>query len=222
MIAIINFKAYAQGIGKNAITLAKICASVAAHFPSVRMMLAVQAADIHAVHSSVSLPILAQHVDAIESGAYTGSVLIECVRENGACGSLLHHSEMRMPAREIKICTQKLRTLHMLSIVCARTLAEAKRIDLYGADFIAIEPPALIGTTTSVSTARPQLISGVLKSVKTPILVGAGIHEAKDVHIALELGVAGILVSSDILTSHTPRTELMDLLSGAQKPEKFP
>lgn len=214
MIAIINFKTYEQGSGASAVKLAKICASVAAQFNRVTVMLAVQAADIYRVRKAVTLPILAQHVDPIDYGSHTGQVLVASVAANGATGSLLNHSERRLRAADISGNISRLKEHDMTSIVCAKNTTEAKRFDKYGADYIAVEPPALIGGKKSVSMARPELIANTAKAIKTPLLVGAGIHTRKDVEVALKLGAKGILVASGILKSQDPRSALMDLLKG--------
>ena len=186
----------------------------------VTVMVAVQAADIRAVHEAVSLPVLAQSVDDVGLGAHTGSVLVESVKENGAAGSLLNHSECRLSAATVKNALGRLRAHDLLGVVCAKNAAEAKKFDggEYRADFIALEPPALIGGRVSVSSARPALIGSVARALKTPLIVGAGVHEAQDVCVALALGAKGVLVSSDILLAKDPRKELMELLSGFETP----
>jgi triosephosphate isomerase len=46
-------------------------------------------------------------------------------------------------------------------------------------------------------------------------LVGAGIHSRKDVKIALKLGASGIAVSSSVMKSKNPSTELRRLLEAS-------
>jgi len=45
----------------------------------------------------------------------------------------------------------------------------------------------------------------------TPVLVGAGIHQAKDVEVSLKMGARGILVASDVVKAEDPRKELLEL-----------
>src|SRR3989338_5016291 len=93
-IIIINFKTYASATGKNAVKLAKICESVAKK-SKTNIAVAVQAADIYRVAQAVAIPVLSQHIDDVDYGSNTGSVLPEDVKQNGAEGPLLNHSEKR-------------------------------------------------------------------------------------------------------------------------------
>ena len=92
----------------------------------------------------------------------------------------------------------------MISIVCVKDVAEAKKYVKLNPDYIAIEPPELIGSGKSVSTERPELISKAVISVnnaknKTKLLCGAGIISGNDVSKASDLGSKGILVASGII-----------------------
>ena len=100
MIAIVNFKTYENGTGAKALKLAKICESVAKK-EKANIVLAVQTADLAMIASKVSIPVLAQHVDAIEFGAHTGWTLPESIKETGAIGSLINHSELNVPEQMI-------------------------------------------------------------------------------------------------------------------------
>ena len=71
-------------------------------------------------------------------------------------------------------------------------------------DFIAIEPPELIGSGKAISTEKPDLIQKAARIVndsknKTKLLCGAGIVSGDDVVKSIELGSKGILVASGII-----------------------
>ncbi|MBD3318538.1 triose-phosphate isomerase [Candidatus Woesearchaeota archaeon] len=222
LIAVINFKTYAKGTGASAVHLAKICASVAAGYPHVHVILAVQAADLNAVSSAVTIPVIAQHVDPIMYGSHTGHTLLEAVRDNGAKGSLVNHSEHRLPAKECQQVISRLNEEGLLSVLCVKDPDEARRYERFGAQFIAVEPPKLIGGKVSVVSANPKIITDTVTAVKnTQILVGAGIHETADVKKAVELGAFGILVASDVLKAKDPRRELSNLLEGFEHATDF-
>jgi len=78
------------------------------------------------------------------------------------------------------------------TVVCCTNTKRAKVIDKMKPSYIAVEPRELIGGKISVAQARPGLISKTVQEVKTPVLVGAGIHNSKDVKKALELGANGL------------------------------
>ncbi|MEM3154381.1 MAG: triose-phosphate isomerase [Candidatus Woesearchaeota archaeon] len=214
MLAIINFKAYENSSGFNAIRLAKICEKVAKK-KKANIAVAVQPADIFAVASNVSIPVIAQHVDAIRYGANTGWILPESVVMAGAVGSLVNHSEHPIPLPQIKETIRRLRELGMVSVACAGTPSMAVKIADFYPDAIAIEPPELIGGNISVSKARPQVIANTTSRIRdVPILCGAGIRTTEDVKRAVELGVRGILVSSGVANAKSPGTALAQLVKG--------
>ncbi|MBW2970396.1 triose-phosphate isomerase [Candidatus Woesearchaeota archaeon] len=206
MLTIINFKAYRNSTGANAIKLAKICSK----FKNVAI--AVQPADIHAT-ARCKLPVLAQHVDLIEYGAKTGWILPESCQQMGAIGSLVNHSEHRIPMQQIKKTIERLRKLKMISIACAATPKEAVQIAKFKPDVIAIEPPELIGGNISVSEAKPEVITKTTHKIKTPVLCGAGVHTRKDVQHAIKLGAKGILVAHAITNAKNPGKALKELVN---------
>jgi triosephosphate isomerase len=92
----------------------------------------------------------------------------------------------------------------MISIVCVKDVAEVKKYSKLNPDYIAIEPPELIGSGKAVSKEKPELIEKAAKAVEsaknnTKLLCGAGIVSGQDVAKAIELGSKGILVASGIV-----------------------
>ena len=92
----------------------------------------------------------------------------------------------------------------MISVVCVKNVAEAKKYAKLNPNYIAIEPPELIGSGRAVSKERPELITNAVKAVhsskrRTKLLCGAGIVSGADVGKAIQLGSKGILVASGIV-----------------------
>ncbi len=213
-ILITNFKAYRQSTGVNAVELAKIHERVAREF-NVNLAVVGQAMDISMLASAVSIPVLAQHVDGGGYGPYTGAVPVEIAHSMGVDGSLLNHSERRISDMQIERALEDLRELGMLSVVCAENLEEGHKFAQMGANYIAIEPPELIGGSVSVSSARPELIEEAVRAIgRDKVIVGAGIKNGADVRRALELGAAGVLVASGVVCAENPAEALRDLVSG--------
>jgi len=151
-----------------------------------------------------SIPILAQHIDDSKIGSTTGYIIPELLKKSKVKGSLINHSEHRISSKEIEKLVVKLKELKMISIVCVKDVAEVKRYLKINPDFIAIEPPELIGSGKAISTEKPDLIQKAAKIVndsknKTKLLCGAGIVSGEDVAKSLELGSKGILVASGII-----------------------
>lgn len=215
---LINFKTYEQGLGKNALSLAKVADSVARK-KNVNIVLSVQPTNLQTITGNVSIPVYAQHIDPITPGSHTGWILPEAVKDAGAKGTLINHSEHNIDKKSISENVKKCKEIGFVSVCCAATPKIAKEIAAFGPDFIAIEPPELIGGDVSVSKARPEIISDTVKAVKgvnpnVKVLCGAGVNSAEDVSKALELGAEGVLVASAIVKSKTPEKVILNLISG--------
>ena len=154
--------------------------------------------------SNSSIPILAQHIDDSKIGSTTGFVIPELLKKSKVKGSLINHSEHRISSKEIEKLIVKLKELKMISILCVKDVAEVKKYVKLNPDYIAIEPPELIGSGKAVSKEKPELIAKAASIVnnsknKTKLLCGAGIVSGEDVAKAVELGSEGILVASGII-----------------------
>ena len=156
------------------------------------------------VVANSSITVLAQHIDDSKVGSTTGFIIPELLKKSKVKGSLINHSEHRISSKEIEKLVLKLKELKMISIVCVKDVAEVKKYLKIEPDFIAIEPPELIGSGKAVSKEKPDLIEKAASIVndsknKTKLLCGAGIVSGEDVAKSIELGSKGILVASGII-----------------------
>ena len=199
---IINCKNYEENAGDKIIQLVKIAEKISKKY-KIKIAIAPPQHLIGLVANSM-IPILAQHVDYSKVGSTTGYIIPELLKKSRVSGSLINHSEHRISSDDISKLVLKLRELKMISVVCVKDVAEAKKYAKLNPDYIAIEPPELIGSGKAVSNERPELITKASDAVtsaksKTKLLCGAGIVSGKDVTKALELGSKGILVASGII-----------------------
>jgi len=214
---VVNCKAYEKATGDKAIRIAETCERVAKH-AEASIIVAVDAADIYHVRMAVRIPVFAQHIDAVEPGAHTGAILPEAVKEAGAVGTILNHSEKKLSLPLLKKSIERAKKAGLLTLVCAATPDEAKAIAAFKPDMIAIEPPELIGGMVSVSKAKPEVITATTKAIKgIPILCGAGVKTKEDVAKAMQLGAQGILVASGVALAKNPEQVLKDFVSAMHK-----
>jgi triosephosphate isomerase len=218
---IVNFKTYKESTGQRAVKLAKICERVARKH-KVKIIVAVQNVDLFHVSSEVSIPVFAEHMDPVGYGAHTGKDIPEDLAENGAAGVIVNHSEDRVPLRMIKEDIERANSVGLVTVACAPTSLMSERIARLNPDYIAVEPPELIGGNVSVSKAKPGLITDTVKLVRkvnkvVPVLCGAGIKDHDDVRIAIQLGCEGILVASGITKAENPEAALTDLVKGIKQ-----
>lgn len=213
---LINLKAYTESSGDRAILIAKLAERVWKE-TGVLIGVAPNFLDLREVSSSVEIPIFAQHVDPLPPGAFTGHVPPALVREVGARGSLLNHSERQISLHHIAEAISMMRELGLISIVCSPTPSESAAVAALSPDAVAVEPPELIGSGIPVSKAKPDVILGSLRAIRgvngrIPLLCGAGISSGEDVRAALELGSYGVLVASAVTKSPDPYRKIRELV----------
>ncbi len=216
-VLLINFKTYIQATGKRAVELAKVAEKVSKE-TGVTIIVAPQFTDIYRVAESVEIPVFAQHVDPVEPGAHTGHVTLEAIKEAGAVGTIVNHSERRLRVDVIDDIVKRAKKLGIITTVCANTPEVSAAVAALKPDMIAIEPPELIGTGIPVSKAKPEVITSTVDLVKkvnpgVKILTGAGITTGDDVAAALRLGTVGVLVASGIVKAKDWYKAITDLVN---------
>ena len=155
---------------------------------------------------NTKLRVIAQHVDVQQPGPSTGFSIPEIVKDVGGAGSLINHSEHPINQEIISDLIPRLRSLGLLSIVCAKNLSELRDFNSMNPDYVAIEPPELIGTKKSIATEKPSLITDSFQHLKlfasrSQLICGAGINSSEDIRIAINLGSKGILAASSMVKS---------------------
>ena len=212
---IINFKNYDEVSGDGAVKLARAAQAVAKKL-KVEIAVAPPQPALALVAKSVKVPVICQHVDNEKVGSSTGYLVPEVAKSYGASGSLINHSEHRIEMKQIASLVERLRGLRMTSIVCAREPWEVMEISAFQPDFIAIEPPELIGSGRAVSTENPAIITKSIEAAgsRSKVICGAGITGRGDVAKAMELGSRGILVASGIIKANSWAGKIAELAAG--------
>lgn len=212
---LINFKTYLEGTGRRAIELSQIAEKISLDTGKC-IAIAPQFTDINTIFNKCKIPIFAQHIDPIEAGANTGRILPESIKEAGAIGTLINHSENRLKLSDIELAIIRAKSLDLVTVVCASTASISKAIAALNPDMIAIEPPELIGKGTAVSKVNPAIITDTVSLVKevnnsVTILCGAGITNGEDVKSAIDLGSEGILLASGVVKANKQESILREL-----------
>jgi len=218
-LLLINFKAYESSVGKAAVRLAEAAKiALKESGKDVVVAIAVQPMDIR-LFVDLDIPVFAQHIDPVMFGAKTGHILPEAVSEAGAIGTLINHSERQLTLDIIDTTVKRAKEVDLLSCVCASTPMMSAAVASIHPDYIAVEPPELIGGEISVSKAKPDVIVDTINEVHEidetiPVLCGAGVKDHEDVRIAVKLGSRGILVASGVTKAKDPKAAILDLLAG--------
>jgi triosephosphate isomerase len=222
---VINAKNYSEVAGKGLENLVATVKTVArkSEFNQVAFYLAPPNFGLGLSGGSVSnYGVLSQHVDLAKVGPSTGYSVAEIAKSFGAVGSIINHSEHRIDENEIAAVVSRLRQIGMLSIVCAKDDQEVSKFSGYSPDFIAVEPPELIGSGMAVSKVKPEIIIGSRNALEkarpagssTRLLCGAGIVGGVDARMSIELGAEGILVASGVIKASNWSEKIEELAQG--------
>ena len=217
-VIVLNVKTYTEATGDNALAIAILMDKISKE-TGASMAIAVQATDILLCAKKINIPVFAEHIDPIKPGSHTGWTLPEAVKAAGAVGTLINHSEHRLLLADIDVCISRAKELNLDHIVCSNNVATSKTIAAFSPNFVAVEPPELIGGDISVTTADPGIVSKTVEAVKNidknvKILCGAGVKDGKDVAKAIELGADGVLLASGVVKAKDKKSVIYDLASG--------
>ncbi len=182
-------------------------------------LIAVPPSHIYPLSRELEIPVLGQHVDPVKSGAYTGHITPGSLKEVGAKGTLINHSERRLKLADIAQSLELCKEEGLLTICCSNNVATSKALAALSPDYVAIEPPELIGGDIAVSKAKPEIVENSVRGVKkidarVGVLCGAGIKTGGDISKALALGAEGVLLASGVVKAKDLRGALEDLTSG--------
>ena len=208
-LIVVNFKTYKQG--EDVLDLAKSIDGADKEIDN-EVIVGVQAVDIKEISNKTDLTVYGQHVDPIKPGRHTGYVAPEAVREKGARGTFLNHSEHALDKNTIEEAVKRCKEIGLKVMLFCASAKEARELEKLGPDYLVFEPPELVAGEKSVSEAKPELIKEVRDSIEGDFLVGAGIKSKKDVDKAVELGASGIAIASAICKAKRPGEALRRLV----------
>lgn len=210
MLFFINFKAYKESTGSNAVRLIR---SIESEIRDNKSIIAVLNPLDSLIETKLTKYI--QTAEPLNPGAFTGHIPIGLLKEYRYSGVMLNHSEHKLGIEKVKESVLIASKMGFKTLVCAADLSEIGAVIPLVPDFIAYEPPELIGGNISVSTAKPQIIQeavSMLRGTKSKLIVGAGIKNRNDVQISKRLGAEGILVASGVVKSPEPIRVIVEMM----------
>ena len=214
-VLIINMKAYPELLNGGAVKLAKAAEKVAREL-GTSIIVAPPHTYLRQVVEAVGIPVYAQSADPVDPGARTGHIPLEFVKDAGAAGVIINHSEHRLLLNDIAYLVGKAKALNLETVVCAPDPPSSAAAAALYPTAVAMEPPELIGTGRSVSRTKPDVVVETVNAVRrvngeVKVITGAGIEDYNDVAKALELGTVGVLVASAIVRAKDWETKITEL-----------
>lgn len=212
-------KAYLYG--PSALELAQAADHLSAEY-DVRIVFTPQYVDIPLLAARTErLLIFAQHMDPIPVGPGAGSVLPESLKQAGAHGVMLNHSEKPVGLSHIRKAIERADNVGLATIVCADTPREAAAVAQFAPNIILAEPPELIGSGSEsvAGTDFVGLSKRMIKSVNPEILLfsAAGIRSGADVARTIHLGAEMTGSTSGIIKADDPIAMLGEMIAALRQ-----
>ncbi len=212
-LILINFKTYQQATGKKALMLAKAINKFKSKY---QLAISPQLIDLKEIKKAINLPIYAQHLDNIEYGSHTGHTNPQAIKQAGAVGTILNHSEKKIKIDRLKETILLTKKLNLKTVVCTGSFSGVKKLIKLQPNYVAYEPKKLIGKNVSVTETNPKIITKAVKFLekkqsKTKLLVGAGIHSKQDVKKAIALGAKGVLLAHKVIKAKNTKKVLKSM-----------
>ena len=218
----LNLKTYAESTGAAGEVLWKLADEVAASSPQVEVIVCPQIPFLQqAAWQLKHATLFAQSCDAARQGQSTGAVTPEALSAAGAAGTLVNHSEKKIAHTQVKEVVERCSKLGLRVVACADTVEEGVALARFSPWAVAVEPPELIGSGISVSSAKPELVKNSVKKIRETsknslVLVGAGVSTAADVAKSVELGAEGVLLASSFVKAKEPKKLLREMVEGLE------
>ena len=214
-LVVVNFKTYETAHGIAAEELARAMASIET---DARMIAVVSAFDLSAVvDAAPKLEVWTQHLDPIGFGSNTGWLHPETAISRGASGTIINHAEHKVSLEHVAMILDSVPE-DFTVCACAANIEEARALAALQPNYVAVEPPELIGGDISVTTADPEIVVSTAAAISeinenVGILCGAGVKNGEDVAMAIQLGTSGVLLASGVTKVADPVSALADLVS---------
>ncbi|GIW64380.1 MAG: hypothetical protein KatS3mg092_0313 [Patescibacteria group bacterium] len=133
------------------------------------------------------------------------------LKQAGATGVIINHSEHKIEKKLIKITLDKAKKYDLKTILISHDFETAKEFDQYETDFLGYENEEFIASGVSLLTKEKEKISDVIKYLKHPVIIGAGISTKNDVKEAIKLGAKGVILASAFVLAQDPEKILLEM-----------
>src|SRR3989338_1292345 len=209
----LSLKTYQEATGQAVINLLSSVKKVSRE-TGIPIIAVAQATDIYRIRKELDIEVWAQHVDPIDPGKNTGWISPYSVKEVGATGVLINHSEHKVREEVIVETIKKARQYNLKIILIGQTVEMIKKFDSFDIDFLSFEKEDLIASPVSMIDQQEEAIKDLVKIVKHPLIIGAGINDGEDTKKSKAAGAIGVLMATYFVTAPNPEQKLRELTEG--------
>lgn len=209
----LSLKTYKEGTGDRVIQLLSSVKKISEE-TGVRIISVAQPTDIYRVKKELGIEVWAQHMDPIDPGKNMGWLSPYALKEAGASGLVINHSEHKMSDEMVKKTLDKAKQYGLRNVICGFNPEMVIKYDSWGPDYISYEREDMIGTGVSMITKEAENIKKLVSVLKRPLVIGAGISTGEDIKQAIKLGAAGAILASGFVLAKDPEAKLRELAEG--------
>lgn len=213
MIIILSLKTYKESTGKAAIKLLSSVKKISRE-TGVKIIPAVQPTDIYRIKKELGIEVWAQHMDPIEPGKNMGWLSPYALKEAGASGVVINHSEHKTTDENVKKILDKAKEYKLKNVAIAFDVKTVIKYDSWNPDYISYEREDAIGTGKSMVNQERDNIKKLISVLKRPLIIGAGIATGDDVKDAVQVGAVGVIMASRFVLAKDPEAKLRELAEG--------
>ena len=132
----------------------------------VSIIACAQATDVYRIKKELDIEVWAQHIDPIDPGKNTGWISPYSIRQAGATGVLINHSEHKIPEEAIIKTVEKAKQYGLKTMLIGHTVEMVEKFNSFDINFISYEKEDLIASTTSMIDQQEEAIKELIKKLK--------------------------------------------------------
>lgn len=212
----LSLKTYKEATGDNVIRLLSSVKKVYQE-TGIKIIPIAQPTDIYRIKKELKIEVWAQHMDPIDPGRNMGWLSPYSLKEAGASGVVINHSEHKITDDNVKKILEKAREYQLKNIVIAFNPETVIKYDSLEPDYISYEKEDVIGTGKSMLKTEEENIKRLVSVLKRPLIIGAGISTGEDIRQAVKLGAKGVIMASSFVLAKDPEAKLRELAIGFKK-----
>jgi len=206
-------KTYENATGEKALQLLANVKEISKE-TKVPIITCAQAVDIYQIKKELDIEVWAQHVDPIDPGKNTGWICPYSIKQAGATGVLINHSEHKIPEETVIATVEKAKKYGLKTLVIGQNPEMVIKYDKLNVDFVAFENEDLIASSISMIDQQEETIKDLVKKLRHPLIIGAGINDGEDTKKTVLAGAAGVIMATYFVTAPDPAAKLRELASG--------
>lgn len=209
----LSLKTYKEATGDSVIKLLSPVKSILQE-SGVQIFPVAQPSDIYRIKKELGIEVWAQHMDPIDPGKNMGWLSPYALKNAGATGVVINHSEHKLDKGTARKTLDKAKEYEFKTLLIGHNIEDVVEFDSWEPDYISYERPDMIGGGVSMLTVEKDNVLKLVSELKRPLIIGAGVSTGEDIRQAISLGAKGAILASAFVLSSDPGAKLRELVAG--------